>query len=235
MQNFMIHPMIHRAGHGGMDQYAGGTDKTAKGGHGYVAHYDAYFSHLRHNKIKLLEFGIGCSHECPSLRMWERYFTNGEIFGVDITPAVANYQGRAKTIVGNLEDMTVVANIKATVGMCDIIVDDASHHILQQQKLFKEFWPMVKNNGLYVIEDLCGSYMKSFGGEYGQKDTTMEMLKSMVDCLNHVFYKVTSYWPCMAQYGEKPIADTVTEYDKGIASIHFYRNIAFIFKGELDE
>jgi demethylmacrocin O-methyltransferase len=230
MQQFTIHPMIHRAGLGGMDQYAGGTDKTISG-QGYVAHYDAYFNHLRSQKVRLLELGIGCSHECPSLRMWEKYFPNGDIFGVDITPAVASYQGRAKTIVGNLEDPLVVANIKAAVGICDIIIDDASHHVIQQQKLFKEFWPMVKNNGLYVIEDLCGSYMKAFGGGYKQKDTTMEMLKSLIDCVNHAFYKVTSFWPHMAQYGEAPVSDSVTAYDKEIASMHFYRNIAFIFKG----
>jgi hypothetical protein len=62
------------------------TDKW--GGHFYTPHYHAHLMHLRESPINLLEIGIG-GYDDPakggeSLRMWQDYFPNGKIYGIDI-------------------------------------------------------------------------------------------------------------------------------------------------------
>lgn len=38
----------------------------------------------------------------------------------------------------------------------DIIIDDANHFAKMQIKAFNKFYPLLKNNGIYLIEDLEG-------------------------------------------------------------------------------
>lgn len=75
-----------------LDQYGikHGTDKAslaltlydeAKMTHDYLRHYDLLFNSFRAEKFSLVEFGC---YEGSSLRMWEEYFPNADIYGVDI-------------------------------------------------------------------------------------------------------------------------------------------------------
>ena len=64
------------------------TDKgTMDYGHGYSVTYEELFKDLVDKPIKLLEIGV-CDPRFPgaSLKMWEEYFLNGEIVGMDINP-----------------------------------------------------------------------------------------------------------------------------------------------------
>ena len=46
---------------------------TSKNNHGFIEIYDRYFSHLKDQKINILEIGI---ERGDSLRMWREYFTD---------------------------------------------------------------------------------------------------------------------------------------------------------------
>ena len=63
-----------------------GSDKNYK--HGYTKHYEIFLKNIKHKKITLLEIGIGRYEDSrirgSSLRMWEKYFSNGMINGIDI-------------------------------------------------------------------------------------------------------------------------------------------------------
>ena len=59
-----------------------GSDKV-----GYCEVYEAYLSRLRHQRINLLEIGVG-GYENPeaggaSVRMWKHYFSKAEIYALD--------------------------------------------------------------------------------------------------------------------------------------------------------
>jgi hypothetical protein len=64
-----------------------GSDKWASF-HWYTQHYNRHFAQLRTKPIRLLEIGIdGCQYEeagGESLRMWQRYFPRGLVYGLDI-------------------------------------------------------------------------------------------------------------------------------------------------------
>ena len=78
-----------------------GTDKW--GIHRYTPHYQQHFSHLRLNKLNLLEIGVG-GYEDPnqggeSLRMWKHYFPNGKIDSIDIFDKSALQEERIKIFI----------------------------------------------------------------------------------------------------------------------------------------
>ena len=139
-----------------------GTDKgTMSYGHGYSVIYNELFKDWQDKSIKLLEIGV-CDPRFPgaSLKMWEEYFFNGKIIGLDINPEALNFTSDRINIW--IEDQNNYGNLilLAWVGYpsFDIIIDDGSHvgeHILTS---FKALWSSVKPGGYYIIEDLHSAY-----------------------------------------------------------------------------
>ena len=76
-----------------------------------------------------------------------------------------------------------------------------------------------RDGGFYVLEDLNTSYLRAYAGRATELDspkTTMGMLKTLLDTLNH------AYIP-----GREP-----TPLDASITGISTYPAIAFVSKGE---
>lgn len=137
------------------------TDKASW--HKFTDLYDDYFKHLRHQPIKILEIGV---FQGASLRMWEEYFTEGMVYGVDdcslegggiVTPASlkAIETNRIKTFEGSGRVREDLKRIIEQIGEPEIIVDDGHHFQDTQQISLGFLFPYVKSKGIYVIEDLC--------------------------------------------------------------------------------
>lgn len=132
-----------------------GTDKNQV----YLDNYERLFSDIKNEKITLLELGI---FRGESLLLWENYFPNGKIVGVDINKSdIANKSGRIFEFQGYQQDkdfLDTVARETAPEGF-DIIIDDASH-IGDISKI--TFWHLFDNHlkpgGIYVIEDWRTGY-----------------------------------------------------------------------------
>ena len=118
---------------------------------GYCRHlYSDYLLSRRDEPITLLELGI---KHGDSLRMYEEYFPNGTIVGLDCLDRTKHAKGRVKVYVGRQEEEAVLSRICADHKM-DFIVDDASHRGLQQIASFKYLFPRLAPKGIYFIEDL---------------------------------------------------------------------------------
>lgn len=132
-----------------------GTDKNQV----YLDNYERGFSDIKNKRITLLELGI---FRGESLLLWENYFSNGKIVGIDINkPDIANKSERIFTFQGYQQDrdfLDTVARETAPEGF-DIIIDDASH-IGDISKI--TFWHLFDNHlkpgGIYVIEDWRTGY-----------------------------------------------------------------------------
>jgi demethylmacrocin O-methyltransferase len=224
------HPSIHNFEGCALDNCALGTDKNLTG-HGYTIHYEKYFEPFRHKPLKILEMGLGVAG--ASVKTWDRYFHYAEVYGVDIEERCKELDGgNIHITIGNLSDEKFVDEyITSVEGGWDIIIDDANHHVNQQKFLFRKFFPTVKDGGIYVVEDLGSSYWSSFGGAYRQEDTMVEYLKSLVDHPFHEMFKRNSYTNNPEVFGAKDIDKPITYLDQNIYSIHFYREICFVFKG----
>ena len=203
-----------------------GTDK--QGAHAYADIYEHHLGHLRARPIRLLEIGIGGFADPQaggaSLRMWKAYFPLAEIVGIDIHDKSALAEDRITILRGDQSDPAFLAEVGARHGPFDVIVDDGSHISAHVIASFQGLFPHLADGGIYAIEDLQTSYWeRPYGGSSrpDRQGTSMEFLKGMVDGLNHAEFDIPDYVP--------------SETDRGITSIAFYHNLAFITKGRNDE
>ncbi|MCP5531181.1 MAG: class I SAM-dependent methyltransferase [Opitutaceae bacterium] len=200
-----------------------GSDKW--GSHWYAQHYERHLGARRKRKIVLLELGIG-GYDNPrgggaSLRMWQKYFPRGRIHGVDIHDKRVHDDTRIKTFVGDQSDERFLRQVIAEIGPPDIIIDDGSHvnaHVLNS---FEVLFPLLAEDGIYVVEDVCTSYWPDHGGsstDLNAATTSMGMFKALVDGLNHKEF---------VGRVRKP-----TYCDENIVALHFYHNLVFCHKGK---
>jgi len=200
-----------------------GTDKWGR--HYYTQHYITHFKEFKYEKLNLLEIGVG-GYDNPysggkSLRMWKKYFPYGKIFSLDIVDKSFLQEKRIKIFKGSQVDKEFLMNVVNEIGEINLIVDDGSHineHVIET---FKILFPILKEGGVYVIEDTQTSYWSDYGGDntnFNNPKNMMQFFKSLVDGINYQEYKILDYQP--------------TYYDQNILSIHFYRNIIFIQKGK---
>lgn len=140
-----------------------GTDKW--NWHHYTPHYHKIFENRRNYVVKVLEIGIGdSSMKNPSgepykpgasLRMWEEYFPNALIYGIDNNMSSLIYEGR---IWSNYCDQSQEHQLRYLMSMMggefDLIVDDGCHIPEIQVSTAKILVPLLAPNGIYVIEDV---------------------------------------------------------------------------------
>jgi O-antigen biosynthesis protein len=142
----------------------------------FIEEYDRVFTPLRDKPIRLLEIGLGYGR---CLELWEKYFPNAEIVGIENEPTrLGHYSGdRLKVYLGDQTDTAFLD----TLGDFDIIIDDGGHTMKQQQTSFWHLFPKMKDGGIYVIEDLHTSYWGTF---IDYPITTIDFIKSLVDTIN---------------------------------------------------
>jgi len=145
------------------------SDKQSQ--NGYAPIYHALLKHLRDRPIALLEIGIGtvipgayCSmygHDLPgyrpgaSLRAWRDYFLSGVIHGIDVqADTMIIDEPRIVTAICDSTDPEAAKAYLARTSGYDVIIDDGAHIPELQMKTLRNFYPSLRPNGLYVIEDV---------------------------------------------------------------------------------
>lgn len=131
------------------------TDK-ASDGHDYLDFYEEMIG-LRFNRtdaITLIELGVG-GYQFPdrggqSIAMWEQYFPNATVWGVDLHPKnmVRNF------LQASQDDAAALAKLPDA----HIIIDDASHINALSIATFHIMWPKLLPGGIYIWEDIHTSY-----------------------------------------------------------------------------
>ena len=126
----------------------------------YTEIYAKFFDKLRLTTNCLLEIGVW---KVASLRMWEEYFPNAQIIGIDNKETCRQYETkRIKIAVGSQSDKgflgEVVKSVPGDLQRLDVIIDDGSHLPKDQQASFEALFPYLRPGGFYCIEDLRTHY-----------------------------------------------------------------------------
>ena len=194
------------------------------GSHWYAQHYERHLASLRHQRLNILEIGVGGWKDPElgggSLRMWRTYFPRSRIYGLDVYDKRPHDERRIKTFMGSQVDEHCLDTVAATIGRLDIVIDDGSHRNEHVLRTFELLFPRLSQDGMYIIEDTQTSYWPGYGGsstELGRVDTTMGFLKTLVDGLNYEEFERPDYRP--------------SYYEQNIVAMHFYHNLVFIQKG----
>jgi hypothetical protein len=150
--------------------------------------------------------------------------THTQVWGIDIIESVRDLEGsfppsvnsQIRTRVGSQTDAAFLRQLAAEAGGgFDIVLDDGSHVNSHMISTFETLYlDHVKAGGVYIVEDVHTSYMKSHGGELGLATTFMEYSKRLTDKLNA--------WHC-----EKLELD---EFVNTTDSMHFYDSIVVVEK-----
>ena len=181
----------------------------------YFDIYDRHFARFRDKEITILEIGV---FHGGSLQMWNNYFgVKAKIYGIDINPQCKELEEEnIKIFIGSQSDRKFLKEIKRLIPPIDILIDDGGHTMLQQIVSYEELFDHVKDNGVYLCEDLHTSYGISFGGGYKRKGTFIEYSKNFIDFLN--------------AYHSKQNALKVNKFTECVDSIHYYDSILVIEK-----
>lgn len=127
---------------------------------------------------RLLEIGV---MDGLSMRMWAEYYPKAEIVGIDIKPDMPSYMHNEHwQVPERVKLLTVdgtVAEQVEPLGMFDIIIDDGSHYMADQQKSFELlYYSQLNKGGVYILEDLWTSHIAFY---HNAKLTTLEYLKKL--------------------------------------------------------
>lgn len=131
------------------------TDKN-RTHHNYTRQYEALLSSYRDKPISILEIGVFKGESSKALR---DAFKNAKVIvGADINPETAIYNQPEKGIhieVGDATDKGFIQYLIQTYGTFDIVLDDGSHTNRDVIKSFQILFPLLNDNGLYIVEDTC--------------------------------------------------------------------------------
>lgn len=138
-----------------------GTDKSVHTfkGKTYCDIYDKHFQSIRETVRVFVEIGV---RDGASLRMFEEYFPNATLYGIDIDPRCRQFETqRTHILIGDQNDDTFLQELRDRIGPYDILIDDGSHITNHQIKTFDILYRNLNPEGFYVIEDLRNSYEES--------------------------------------------------------------------------
>ncbi len=189
----------------------------------YMHYFDIYhrhFSEFRGKKVTVLEFGV---KHGGSLQMWKHYFGNkSRIIGVDIDPRCKNVvEKQIEVYIGDQGDRNFLKKLAEKIGPVDIAIDDGGHHMQQQITTFEEIFPIVRNGGLFLVEDLQTSYWNNYDGGYKKKGTFIEYAKDRIDDLHG--------W-CSRDEQELK----VNEFTRSIKAMHIYDSVIVFGKDKIE-
>lgn len=140
------------------------TDKNSR--HSYLPIYQQLFNRFQNSDINLLEIGVLGGE---SLKLWSKYFSKAEIYGIDIFVRVSfedverNLNGFNNIFLAGVdsfnEDRLAIESREDFLNdvgdeLFHIIIDDGHHGSNSQIKTFDNFIHKLHPKGVYVIEDI---------------------------------------------------------------------------------
>jgi hypothetical protein len=181
----------------------------------YFDIYDRHFARFRDKEVTILEIGV---FQGGSLQMWKNYFgKKAKVYGIDINPLCKELEEEnTKIFIGSQEDRKFLKEIKKSIPPVDILIDDGGHTMRQQIISYEELFDHIKDNGVYLCEDLHTSYWLKYGGGYKRRGTFIEYTKNFIDFLN--------------AYHSQQNALKVNKFTESVDSIHYYDSILVIEK-----
>lgn len=204
----------------------------------FIPIYDKWFTPIRETAKSVLEIGFQYGR---CLRMFRDYFTSANIYGIDINNRYeSDDKNRITLIDGDATADSIVSRL-SEFGQFDVIIDDGSHYPETTILTFEKWFPLVKQGGLYIIEDLGVSYWLGYGGSFRNRlaqtrITTMEYLKELTDSVNSDCWhsEVKTEWGQETINHPARLQDNVgmshTYFDIHVSAVHFYPMLSVIEK-----
>ena len=180
----------------------------------YLPIYDRLLGPYIGSKVRILEIGVSLG---GSLAMWRKFLgPDATIFGIDINPDCAKFDGQSASVrIGSQTDPQFLRRVVKEMGGLDVVLDDGSHVASHQRISFETLFPLLSQDGLYLIEDMHTAYWPSCEGGWKRRGTAIEFLKDKIDAMHRHYVE-----PGLNR------SDAIPE----IESIQFFNSIAAVRK-----
>ena len=179
----MIHPSLHDL----FSQVQKSSDKWSL----YLNLYEEWFAALRGRPVSILEIGV---QNGGFTSLLADYFNQAErIVGCDINEECGKLvfsDPRISMVIGDASDVGTYEQIKAQSNQFDIVIDDGSHTSKDIVTAFCRYFPLLKDDGLFIVEDLHCSYWIQFEGGLAYQYSSMSFLKLLADVVNYEHWGV---------------------------------------------
>ncbi len=159
--------------------------------HTYTDVYSMLFDHCKENIENVFECGIGTNTNLisgmgdkykpgASLRVWQDYFNNANIYGADIDKNILFNEDKIKTFyVDQLEKESIKSLWQKMEDIkFDLMVDDGLHTFEAGKTLFENSFHKLKDNGIYIIEDVSHLYLFKLANYFSKYNHCIIKLKS---------------------------------------------------------
>ncbi|MBS6032991.1 MAG: glycosyltransferase [Pantoea sp.] len=204
----------------------------------YLETYHNILSGKKKNLKSLLEIGV---QNGGSLEIWSKYFQNAEnIVGCDINPDCARleYANKSiKVVIGNSSTPEIKNKIEEISPSFDLIIDDGSHNSSDIIKSFLLYFPLLEQDGIYIVEDLHCSYWQEWEGGLYDPYSSMAFLKKLADITNFEHWGIersaSDYLSSFFEHYDSAQLDKV-DYSE-IHSVCFINSLCIITKKSRNE
>ena len=188
----------------------------------YMRVYEKHLARFRDRDPVILEVGVA---KGGSIEMWNRYFGGRcTIYGVDLMrkcQVMEDHYPNVHISRGDQADPSFWRQFRKTCPKVDILLEDGGHKMHQQIRTFECMYDHVKDDGLYLCEDLCTSYRPEYGGALGKPGTFVEYAKGLVDQLNAHHIRAST----LADHKDFPL-----DFRHVTASVTFYDGVVVFEK-----
>lgn len=138
------------------------------GKHNYATLYHYLFSPIREKVERFFEVGLGTNNTSilsnmgangtpgASLRAWQDFFPNADIFGADVDKGILFSERRIETCFIDQTELETISEALESIGTrpFNIIMDDGLHRLHANKNLYSIAHKWVEKGGFYVIEDI---------------------------------------------------------------------------------
>ena len=132
------------------------TDKDTT--HSYLDLYQSLLEKKKETAVKVLEIGI---HKGGSIKMWDDFFINADVYAVDILPKERMWEellNKESIHLYNSEDAYnsgfVQNEFIDNEFQFDMMLDDGPHTLQSMIQFIKLYLPLLKHDGILIIEDV---------------------------------------------------------------------------------
>ncbi len=183
----------------------------------FLPAYDRHFAPWLGSSVRILELGV---HKGGSLDLWRKTFgPNATIFGVDIDPACAAFDGLSGSVrIGSQDDPAFLSDVVDEMGGVDIVIDDGSHVQSHVRTSFSTLYPRLSDGGIYAVEDMGCAYWLQYGGQLRGRETFMTMAQELVDDMHHWYHEQPARHPA---------------FQNRVGGVHFYDGLVIFDKADM--
>ena len=199
----------------------------------FKQHYETIYGNLlgplREKEINFLEIGLGCTmkqwfKDYPpglSLELWRRYLpiANISILEYDRVCALEFKNKVENLFIGDQSNLTFLNSIGENYGPFDFIVDDGCHTRTCQINSLVGFWPHLRSQGIFIMEDIYLNRPKAVTEE-DKKKSSLDLIFQILLLFNE---------PTLSSY-DIPIEKSARDIAISLESIHCYRRVCAFVK-----